>query len=75
MMPDKTYFGLHPTSKGSKFELLLFGFCIVCSTLIAVDVALSLGSAEDHYLQSRTDPLVFRAVGELLSQGESPYSA
>jgi len=37
-------------------------------------VAMSLGDPEQYFIENRTDPLVFRAVGELLREGKSPYS-
>jgi len=56
-----------------RHELLIAVFCIVVSTLAAVEVALSLGTADEYYLENRTDPLIFRAAGELLKEGKSPY--
>ena len=52
----------------------MVGFCILVTTYMAMDVALSLGEPDEYYLENRTDPLVFRAVGELLSEGRSPYA-
>ena len=56
-----------------KVEFLVVGFCILASTFISLDVALSLGEPEEYYLENRTDPLVFRAAGDLLAEGKSPY--
>lgn len=60
--------------KALKIEHLVVCFCIIVSTLASFDVALSLGTPGEYYLENRTDPLVFRAAGELLSEGRSPYS-
>ncbi|MCB1669912.1 MAG: DUF2029 domain-containing protein [Pseudomonadales bacterium] len=49
-------------------------FFIVLASLIALIVSATDSSPEVLYEQNRIDPLVFRAAGNLLRDGESPYS-
>lgn len=63
----------HSKFRPLRFERLAVVLCLLIASLSALDIALSLGDPEDFYLENRTDPLVFRAVGNLLREGQSPY--
>ena len=57
----------------SPVEIFLFGLCIAIGIAITSYTAFLRSSVEEMYEANRIDPAVFRAAGDLLAAGESPY--
>jgi len=58
----------------TRSELILIVACIALATLTAFTISATISPPRVLYEENRIDPLVFRAVGELLAAERSPYS-
>jgi hypothetical protein len=71
---DEIAFGRHSRTEFSPIEICLTALFVLLATVFSLSVTSTPAPAESLYERNSIDSLVFRAAGELLRDGRSPYS-